>query len=108
MEETGGGVEAVVWKGQPVILKRSKDSSSGFLNVCKGRLNKDGQQLFYAKFAPEGAQGKQRTLPGSVYTDPSHSAAELAYYLAGHSGELPDKKQRGERRASEVCILCSL
>ena len=100
------GLRAVVWKGKPVVLKLSDDSESGFLNVCKGRTNSKGT-TYYAKFTPEGEKG-QRTLPGSTFKNPQDSAAELAYFLAGHRGSLGLKEVRNPRRDSEVLppVLC--
>ena len=80
------GLRAVIWKDKPVVLKLSDDCESGFLNVCKGRTNSKGT-TWYAKFTPEGETG-QRTLPGSCFKDPQSSASELAYFLAGHRGQL--------------------
>ena len=94
------GVRAMVWKGKPVLLKLSDDAESGFHNVCKLRENKKGT-TWYAKFVPKG-QKKQRALPGSCFKNPQDSAAELAYFLAGHRGELGTTEARRPRRDAEV------
>ena len=100
------GLRATVWKGKPVLLKLSDDSESGFLNVCKGRTNSKGT-TYYAKFVPEGEKA-QRTLPGSSFKKPEDAAAELAYFLAGHRGQLGPKEARATRRDAEVWLpLCS-
>ena len=94
------GLRATVWKNKPVLLKLSDDSESGFLNVCKLRTNNKGT-TWYAKFVPEGEK-RQRALPGSCSKDPMESAAELAYYLAGHRDPLGSKEIRKPRRDREV------
>ena len=101
------GVRATVWKGKPVLLKLSDDSESGFHNVCKGRTNSKGTS-WYAKFVPKGEK-KQRSLPGSCFKNPEEAAAELAYFLAGHRGQLGPKECRATRRDAEVWLhLCAL
>jgi len=99
------GLRAVVWKGQPVVLRRSDDNESGYLNVCKGRTNSKGT-TWYAKFTPVGEKG-QRTLPQSSFKKPEDAAAELAYlyFLAGHRGPLGTKEARNPRRDAEEIAL---
>jgi len=101
----------IKWKGVPLELKMSDESSTGYLNVCKKPTKKVGDR-FYAKFKPAGE--KQRTLPKSTFGTAKESAAELAYFLAGHRGELPEKESRAARRTPEVrayggvCAVCEL
>ena len=45
---------------QPLLLIKSADNSTGYKDICKGRINKHGKQTFYAKFIPDG-ETKQRT-----------------------------------------------
>ena len=58
---------------QPLLLIKSADNSTGYKDICKGRINKHGKQTFYAKFIPDG-ETKHRTLPGSVTTSAKESA----------------------------------
>ena len=60
--------------------------------------------MYYAKFKPPGEK-TQRVLPGSCFGSAVEAAAELAYYLAGHRGELQAKEIRAPRRTREVCSL---
>ena len=95
------GVTPYCWKGQAVLLQMSIDANSGFKNVNKLRTNKNGDPVWYAKLSVDGEKG-QRMLPGSCSTNPVHSAAELAYFLAGHRGSLENTQPRNTRRTSEV------
>ena len=90
---------------QPILLVKSADNCTGYKDICKGRINKRGQQLYYAKFIPEGEK-KQRTLPGSVSTSARESACVLAFYKVGNHGPLPRPETRAPRRSPEVsCAL---
>ena len=97
----------IKWKGVPLELKLSDESSTGYLNVCKKPTKTKGVK-FYAKFKPPGEK-LQRTLPGSCFGTAKEAAAELAYYLAGHRPDLREKEVRAARRKPEVraspCIL---
>ena len=69
---------------------QGSDQQQGHIMVCQVHAGR-----------PEGPLG-QRTLPGSCFKNPQDSAAELAYFLAGHRGELGMTEARRPRRDAEV------
>ena len=90
---------AVVYRGKPVLLKRA-DNETGYLNVLK---QTDGKRRkpYYAKF-DRGDGSKQKFLNGSSSETAEEAAMKLAYFLAGHDGELPPVDHHLGRRPSEV------
>ena len=94
------------WKGVPLCLTLSAESSTGYLNVCKKGTKTKGVK-YYAKLKFKPTSEPQRTLPGSTFNSPKEAAAELAYFLAGHRGELPEKARRAARRTAEVLAQSS-
>eukprot|EP00966_Prymnesium_polylepis_P060901 1412592-Prymnesium_polylepis.1 len=65
-------------------------------------MQKDAKRKkpFYAKFDPGNGE-KQKTLNGSGSSTAEEAACKLAYYLAGHAGELPPKEARNPRTSAE-------
>ena len=88
--------------GKPVLVKLS-DNATGFLNVLK-QADANRTKPFYAKF-DLGDGSKQKTLNGSTSATAEEAACKLAYFLAGHAGELPPVQKTAGRRTSEVCPL---
>ena len=100
---------AVIWQDKPVLVKLA-DNETGYLNILKQNDAKRSKP-YYAKFSDPG-DDKQKMLNGSSSTTAEEAACKLAFFLAGHAGELPPKKSTLPRRSSEVslpmiCLQCS-
>ena len=95
-------VIAVIYENTPVMVKLA-DNETGYLNILKQNDVKRSKP-YYAKFSDPGDGNKQKTLNGSSSATAEEAACKLAYFLAGHAGELPPKKSNLPRRSSEVCL----
>ena len=92
---------AVIWQDKPVLVKLA-DNETGYLNILKQNDAKRSKP-YYAKFSDLGDGCKQKMLNGSSSATAEEAACKLAFFLAGHAGELPPKKSTLPRRSSEVC-----